>query len=104
MRERVQDFAGELEISSSDQGTKVKAAIPFAQASGSVGIRDEANTPGSIPVEKTSGGDLMPKRVATGRRKLILGSSRPLTAYQESTSTAYEFSRVKRTRAHLGGI
>ena len=63
MRERVQDFAGELEISSSEQGTKVKAAIPFVQPSGSVAIRNEAGTPGSIPVERTSG-DLMAKRVA----------------------------------------
>ena len=64
MRERVQDFGGELEISSSEQGTKVNAAIPLgAQQSGSVAITDEAGTLGSIPVERTSG-DLMAKRAA----------------------------------------
>jgi signal transduction histidine kinase len=64
MRERVEDFGGELEISSSEQGTKVKAAIPLgAQQSGSVAIRDEAGALGSIPVERTSG-DLMAKRAA----------------------------------------
>ena len=64
MRERVQDFGGELEISSSEQGTKVNAAIPFgAQQSGSVAITDEPGTLGSIPVERTSG-DLMAKRAA----------------------------------------
>jgi len=63
MRERVQDFGGELEITSSERGTEVKAAIPVgAQQSGSVAIGDEAGTLGSVPVQKTSGSELMAKR------------------------------------------
>ncbi len=62
MRERVQDFGGELEISSSERGTNVKAAIPVgAQQSGGVAIGDEAGTLGTIPLQKASG-DLMAKR------------------------------------------
>lgn len=62
MRERVQDFGGELEISSSGRGTEVKAAIPVgAQQSGSVAIGEEAGTLGGIPFQKASG-DLLAKR------------------------------------------
>lgn len=64
MRERVQDFGGELEISSSERGTEVRAAIPFAAPElGSAAIGDEADALDSLPVKKTAGG-LMAKRAS----------------------------------------
>jgi signal transduction histidine kinase len=63
MRERVQDFGGELEISSSQRGTEVKAAIPLEAAQRfNVAVADEAAIPGSMGAKKASASGLMARR------------------------------------------
>jgi signal transduction histidine kinase len=65
MHERIQDFGGELEISSSERGTEVKAAIPMeADQTRSFAIGDEASTPGKVRVNNTSAGGVIAKGAA----------------------------------------
>lgn len=63
MRERVQDFGGELEISSSERGTEVKAAMPLvASQSRSVAIENKVETLNTLRITNTSAGGLAAKR------------------------------------------
>jgi len=63
MRERLEDFGGKLEISSSERGTEVKPAIPVEAARTlSVAFGNEPDELGSAGVKKAPSGELMAKK------------------------------------------
>lgn len=63
MRERVEDFGGKLEIASSEQGTRVTAAIPVEAAQAlSATTGNEPRKVGPVGVKKASSGGFMAKR------------------------------------------